>query len=500
MNKHMPGEPKSIWMATTVSLVRPSITANQSFDVVVVGAGIAGIYTAYRLKKAGLKVAILEAGTIISDVTGNTTGKLTSQHGLRYAKLEKIFGPEAARTYGEANEWALSEVAALSDSESLECDLISNPAHVFTTEEGREDEFASELDACLKAGLPASIPTSLDLPFQIKSAIRFDRQYRFHPRKFLLGLASGLQIFENSRVLAISEKDDHCELVTDQGVVRANSVVVATNYPIFDSNFFLAKLSPYRSYALALEVEGDIPEGMFVSEGEILRSMRRQAVDGKDLLIVGGEDHKAGQEEKTEQCFLRLEEWARENFNVREVRFRWSAQDNSTPDGLPYIGRASGTKQIYVATGFDGWGMSNGIVAGKLIADLIEGKADEAWEKLCSPSRIEFEAVPTMIKENLNVAGHLIGDRIRRIARHETDSLANGEAAIVQLDDKRIGAFRDDTGSLHLVSTACTHMGCQLAWNGAERSWDCPCHGSRFDVDGRVLHSPAVKALETFPV
>ncbi len=487
-------------MATTDSLGRPTITADKVFDVVVVGAGIAGVYTAYRLTKAGLNVAVLEAGTILSDVTGNTTGKLTSQHGLRYAKLEQTFGPEAARTYGEANEWALSEVVALSEREGIECDLISNPAHVFTTEEGREDEFAGEFAACVKGGLPASIPTNWELPFPVKSVLRFDRQYRFHPRKFLLGLASGLEIFENSRVQEISEKDGRCELVTEHGIVRATSVVVATNYPIFDSNFFIAKLSPYRSYALALEVDGDMPEGMFVSEGGAFRSMRRQPVDGKDLLIVGGEDHKAGQQENTEECYLRLEEWARKTFNVREVRFRWSAQDNTTPDGLPYIGRASGTKHIYVATGFDGWGMSNGIVAGKLIADLIEGKADEAWERIFSPSRIEFKAVPTLIKENLNAVSHLIGDRMRRIARHETDSLANGEAAIVQLEDKRIGAFRDDTGALHLVSTACTHIGCQLAWNGAERSWDCPCHGSRFDFDGQVLHSPAVKPLETFPV
>ena len=196
---------------------------------------------------------------------------------------------------------------------------------------------------------------------------------------------------------------------------------------------------------------------------------------------------------------FRIEDWSRKTFDVREVRYRWSTQDNSTPDCLPYIGRASGTKQIYVATGFDGWGMSNGIVSGKLISDLIQGKADEEWEKLFSPARIEFAAIPTMVKENLNVAGHLIGDRLRQINRHETSSLANGEAAIVQLEDKRIGAFRDENANLHLVSTACTHMGCQLAWNGAQRSWDCPCHGSRFDIDGQVLHGPAVKALEKFP-
>lgn len=285
MNQSLPGQPRSIWMATTDSLGRPTITADKVFDVVVVGAGIAGVYTAYRLIKAGLNVAVLEAGTILSDVTGNTTGKLTSQHGLRYAKLEQTFGPEAARTYGEANEWALSEVVALSEREGIECDLISNPAHVFTTEEGREDEFAGEFAACVKASLPASIPTNLELPFPVKSVLRFDRQYRFHPRKFLLGLTSGLEIFENSRVQEISEKDGRCELVTEHGIVRATSVVVATNYPIFDSNFFIAKLSPYRSYALALEVDGDMPQGMFVSEGGPFRSLRRQPVDGKDLLM-----------------------------------------------------------------------------------------------------------------------------------------------------------------------------------------------------------------------
>jgi glycine/D-amino acid oxidase-like deaminating enzyme/nitrite reductase/ring-hydroxylating ferredoxin subunit len=469
------------------------------FDVAIIGAGIVGIATAYALRDSGKSVALIEAREVLNDVTGNTTGKLTSQHGLVYRHLIDTFGEEKARFYGEAGEWALREVGRIAKQESIECDYTEDTANVFAPTEEIAEKIRDEVAAASSLGLPASFVERPELPFDTFGAIRFTNQARFHPLKFLLGILevaeqAGVQVFENSRVLEVNEKE-RCEIELENGTVYADEVVIATNYPIHDSGLFVTRLAPYKSYAFAVDIDGELPAGMYISEEEPVRSFRRQPYNGKDILIVGGENHKVGQEDDAQEHFNRLEAWARSVFKVNDVLFRWSTQDNWTPDRLPYIGRSPNRERIYLATGFGGWGMTNGVCAARIINDLMN-EVETPWSSPFDPGRMPWAAVPKIAKENVNAASHLIGDRLSGVENNDLTQIAPGDAAIVQMDDERVAAYRDQNGRLHVVTSACTHWGCQLHWNSAETSWDCPCHGSRFDIDGSVLHGPAVKPLE----
>lgn len=488
----------SLWMATTEADTRPPVRTDLRYDVLIVGGGISGICTAYQLRNTGLSVGLIEATRLLSDVTGHTTGKLTSQHDLIYKHLLDAFGFEFATTYYEANEWAIRFVAETSVQESIDCDFVWDSAHVYCAEASNCDKLMAEHEACFKLNIPTLIVYP-KTPSDAQCALRLPRQARFHPRRFLQGLveraeAAGVQFYEYTRALDVREEPDGCVVETDRGTVFANHVVIATHYPIHDSGLFVAKLAPYRSYAMALDVEF-LPEGMYISyEESALHSFRRAMFHDREILIVGGEKHKVGQEPHTEECYARVEEWARSEFEVKEVLHRWSTQDNWTPDRVPYIGRAPHRDRITMATGFGGWGMTSGCIAGRLIADIILDEPNK-WQSVFDPGRLDVAMISKMVKENVNVAAHLIGDRLSRPDQVRLDMIVPGQGAIVQMEDERVCAFRDDVGELHVVSSACTHMGCQLKWNGAERSWDCPCHGSRFDVDGEVLHGPAVTPL-----
>ena len=485
-------------MGTTDVPARPVARTDTRFDVLIVGGGIAGICTAYALRNSGLYVGLIEATRLLSDVTGNTTGKLTSQHDLIYKHLLDSFGFEFATTYYEANEWAIRFVAETSISEQIDCDFVWDSAHVYCVDSPNEDRLLAEHEACLKLNVPTMM-VEPRVPTWARAAIRMPRQARFHPRKFLLGLAdraeaAGVRIHEFTRAFEIRESPDGCEVDTDHGTIFADHVVVATHYPIHDSGLFVAKLAPYRSYAMALDVE-ELPDGMYISvEDSTLRSFRRANFHEREVLIVGGEKHKVGQEEHADRCYDRVEAWAREQFQVKEVLFKWSTQDNWTPDRVPYIGRSPNRERITMATGFGGWGMTSGCIAGRLIADLIMDEPNP-WQHIYDPSRLDLAMIPAVVKENVNAVAHLIGDKFSKLDPVRIDMLQKGQGAVLDLDSERVAAFRDEVGELHVVSAACTHMGCQVKWNSAELSWDCPCHGSRFDVDGCVLHGPAVTPL-----
>lgn len=497
--KCMASATDSIWLATTQRQQLAALQGTKRYDVVIVGAGIAGVSVAFALRKSGKKVALLEARRVLSDVTGHTTGKLTAQHGLIYAKTIQAFGAEKAQHYADANEWAVRFVEEISRLENIECDYVREPAHVFTTGSAKDAGFEEEVEACVQLGLPVSL-VKANLSFAQVDAIRFDNQARFHPLKYLLGLLkliekSGIEIYENTRVREVTEKDGTCRIETENGEIESKHVVIATHYPIHDSGLFVTKLAPYKAYATAVEVDGFMPEGMFITEDPPNHSLRRQPYQGKDILIVGGEGHKVGQDDNADECFDRLEKWAKDAYNVKQVLFRWSTQDNWTPDSLPYIGRSPNRDNIYIATGFGGWGMTNGVAAGRMISEMIQG-IENPWHGIFSPARLKWGSVPAIIKENINSASHLVGDKISKADYDDPNQVPIGEGAIVQMKDERLAVYRDETGRTRMVTCACTHWGCQVHWNSAEKTWDCPCHGSRFDIDGSVLHPPAVAPLE----
>jgi glycine/D-amino acid oxidase-like deaminating enzyme/nitrite reductase/ring-hydroxylating ferredoxin subunit len=500
----LPGDSRSIWLANGSEADRPSLDRFAHVDVAIIGGGIVGIATAYQLSTAGLKVVLLEARRILEGVTGHTTAKLTSQHGIRYRDLIGTFGKEKAQMYADAQEWAIRWVHEMAAAHDIACDLVTDAAHIYTSELKFFEEFDDEWEACQELGLPASLVEKPDLPYETVGALRFDGQARFHPLKFLRRLAQVAEslevaLFERSRVFEIEENGDSCRVETEHGPILADRVVLATHYPVHDSGGFVGRLSPFRSYAIAVDVEAadHLPAGMFLTADgeEPMRSLRRHLHGEREILIVGGVHHRVGEDEDMSKRYVEIEHWARLHFDVEKVLYRWSTQDLSTADRAPYVGRAPNRDRIYMATGFDGWGMTNGLAAGKMLSEAILGQ-ESPWAPVFDPSRVGLKTVTKVVAEGVGSLSRLVGGKIKAPDEKSLEDLMPGEGGIVRLEGEKIAAFRDDAGELHLCSSVCTHMGCQVAWNSAERSWDCPCHGSRFGVDGEVLHAPAVKPLD----
>ena len=469
--------------------------------MVVLGGGIAGVTASYLLAQEGADVVLVEAGRIGGGTTGHTTAKVSSLHGMAYARLRSRFGADGAAHYGAANEEALGWITATAEAEGIECDLRERSAYTYTLQERRVDELEREAEAAAAAGVPASLVHETPLPFPVAAAVRAERQAEFHPVAWLAGLASaaerlGARIHEGTRATGVDEGRP-CVVQTDHGDLQADRVIVATHYPFLDRGLFFARLAAQRSYALAMRIAGAAPDGMFLSADSPTRSLRAHpAPDGGETLIVGGEGHHVGRVAATEARYETLETWAREHFDVLDIGHRWSAQDPAPADGVPYVGglRPFGDR-VLVATGFNKWGMTNGTAAARMLADRIAGRPNP-HASLFDSNRVDPRAAgPTLVKENASVALHFVGDRLARAG--DPQDLALGEGAIVKLDGRRTAAYRDEAGVLHALSPTCTHLGCELRFNDAERSWDCPCHGSRFDAeDGRVLEGPAVAGLE----
>lgn len=491
----------SLWIATAESPGYPQLAAGEHVraEVTVVGAGLTGLTTALLLKRAGARVVVVEAGEVCAGVTAYTTGKVSSLHQLAYRSLRTSFGEEVARAYGAANEAGLALVAELVASLDIDCGWRRGPAFTYTTEGATLSKIEEEVTAAQAAGLPASFTTATELPFEVLGAVRFEDQAQFHARRYGLALADaidgdGCRICEHSRVVEVEASAGRCT-VASGGVVEADHIVLATQLPFLDRGGFFAKVSPARSYLLAAEVDAEPLEGMYLGAGETTRTLR-SAGEGR-YLILGGDGHKTGQEPNTPARYAEIERWAREHFAVRQVAYRWSAHDYVPVDGLPYVGTLPfGDGRVWVATGYNKWGLTNGTAAAMIIVDGITGRSNP-WAPTFEANRVDpIPSARSFIKENLDVAARFVGDRIRHLSGQRLQELKAGQGGIVEVDGERMGAYRDEAGDVHAVSLVCTHLGCHVTWNPAERSWDCPCHGSRFDVEGNILHGPAVHPLE----
>jgi glycine/D-amino acid oxidase-like deaminating enzyme/nitrite reductase/ring-hydroxylating ferredoxin subunit len=492
--------PTSYWVDSTSAPAFPRLDEPVVVDVAVIGAGITGITAATLLKEGGKTVALLESKEVLCGVTGYTTAKLTSGHNLIYAAISGTFGQRAARLYAEANEAAIVHVAAVAEARKIACDLERTSNYVYA--EAREDveKVRDEVKAARDAGLNVSFVEETPLPFPVAGAVRQEGQAQFHPRKYLLPLAESIPgdgscVFQETRALSV-EDGDPCRVRTNRGEVIARDVIVATHLSILDRGLYFAKTSPKRSYVLGIPVdEAEAPEGMFISTESPIHSIRHTRFDGRRLLMIGGEGHKTGQDEDTRRRYSSLEEWARARFELGPVEYRWSTQDNYSADRVPYVGKLGRrSDHVYVATGFNGWGMTNGTVAGLLLCDAILGKPNP-WAEVYDSTRLPpFRALGRLAKENANVGKRWVGDRLPGRQRSAA-GLAPGEGAIVSLGSERAAVYKEEDGSLISLSPVCTHLGCIVGWNTAEKTWDCPCHGSRFDPRGRVIQGPAVQNL-----
>lgn len=501
LSHSLPGIHQPVWMATAQGPPWPQLSATVSVDVAIIGGGFAGLMTAYLMKRAGLSVAVLESRQILSGVTGHTTAKVTSLHGLIYDHLLKAFGQEQARMYGEANQAAIEKIAGLIHDLDIYCDFVRRPSYTYAETEQALPTIEAEVKAAQKAGLPASFVDEVPIPRKSRGAVCFENQAQFHPVKFLIPIATqipgnGSYLFEKSRAMHL-EEGEPCRVKTDHGLVKARDVIIATNFPVLStSGLYFARLYPKRSYVVGARVNQPFPNGMFQGADESQLSFRSTPTEEGEILIIGGGEHKTGHAGSTIACYRELIQHVKETYEKAEILYRWSTQDNVSADSVPYIGKMHPlSNHTYVATGFRQWGMTTSVVAAMVLTDIVRERQNP-WSGLFDPGRFKggSGAARRLWSENKDVAREFIGSRISR-PKGQVEELGPDEAEVVDLQGERAAAYRDAGNELHVVDPTCTHLQCIVRWNNGERSWDCPCHGSRFNYDGEVIHGPAVKDL-----
>ncbi|MGW5366587.1 FAD-dependent oxidoreductase [Actinopolymorpha pittospori] len=491
----------SVWLTRTDRPSYAALAGDLDVDLAVVGGGIVGLTTALLAQREGLRTVVLEAGRVASGTTGYTTGKVTSQHTLIYAELTRRHGEKVAAQYAAANVAAMDLLARLAEEASIDCALTKAPSYAYTLDPRRRIELEEEAAAARQLNLAASVSDTTDLPFDVEAAVRFDDQFHLDPVRYLDGLASELtriggSIHENTRVTSVEERRDHVVTISTRlGTVRADQAVVATLLPINLIGGYFARTRPSRSYGIAARLRTPAPTSMTISVDTPTRSTRPWLTPGPGGIIVVGNSHETGAVEDTIPLYQDLEDWSRSTFDVEAVDHRWSAQDFITTDKIPYVGAAPGHHHVLVATGFRKWGLSNGAAAAIMLTDIMAGRPNE-WLEVFKATRIgDAKSVASVVKDNLEVGKEFVGGHLGKFRRHAASGLEPGQGGIVELDGDTVGAYRDEQGELHTVRPTCSHLGCPLHWNSAERSWDCNCHGSRFDVDGNILNSPATRPI-----
>ncbi|MFC5801904.1 FAD-dependent oxidoreductase [Streptomyces formicae] len=498
----------SLWTQYDPGPEYPALTSDIRMDAAVIGGGMAGICAAWELTRTGRRVALVEADRIAFGVTGHTTAKLSALQGTAYSSIRRTRGAVCAQQYAASQQAAVEHVRRLAEDLGLDCEMELTDAYTYVTDPEHTDGIEEEADAARAAGLDAAYVDDVPLPFPTAAAVRLGGQMQFHPRKFLLGLAAELvrhggRIYERSRVTDLLEGRP-CRLTTSAGhTVRADDVVVATHYPVFDRALLFTRLEPKREVVVAgpLPPGSHFPDGMFLTAEDNTRSLRTAPQDGQGrMLIVTGEKFTPGDRKDVGAAarFAALSRWARERVADFTVTHRWAAQDNFTTDHVPYVGRLHPlSDHCYVATGFGGWGLSGGVMSGRLLAGLITG-TPSPWSELYEPARLHpLTEVPALLRLQAKAAKHFVGDRLPGGRADTVDDIGPGAGAVLRgRGEGPQAVHRDASGALHRVSARCTHLGCIVHFNEAETTWECPCHGSRFGVDGDVLQGPAVHPLE----
>lgn len=502
------GNTRSIWMDTAESPTEPSLTERLTADVCVVGAGIAGMTTAYLLAREGKSVVVLDDGPVGGGMTGRTTAHLVNALDDRYFELERLHGEEGSRYAAESHTAAIDRVEEIVDTEKIDCEFERLDGYLFVPPRDPRKILDDELAAAHRAGL-TDVEKVDRVPwdsFDTGPALRFPQQAQFHPLKYLNGLAKAIKdrggrIYTNTHASEI-EGGKQARVDTEGGgVITSSAVVVATNTPVNDLIAIHTKQAPYQTYVIGCRIpRGAVTRGLYWDTPDPYHYIRLQSVgrgpNAYDVLIVGGEDHKTGQKDDSNKRFAALERWTRHRFPmVESVEYRWSGEVMEPVDGLAFIGRnPMDSDNVYIATGDSGNGMTHGTIAGMLLTDLIMGRQNP-WEKIYDPSRISLRALGEFAKENLNVAAQytdlIVGGDVDSV-----DEIKKDSGAVISRGLSKIAVYRDADGELHERSAVCRHLGCIVNWNSLEKSWDCPCHGSRYDALGHVTQGPANSDLE----
>jgi glycine/D-amino acid oxidase-like deaminating enzyme/nitrite reductase/ring-hydroxylating ferredoxin subunit len=492
---------QSVWAATEMPRSR-TLTESIQTDVCIVGTGIAGLTTGYLLMRAGKDVVILDDGPLASGMTQATSAHLSDAIDDRFTEIEKWHGERGAFLAAESHTAAINRIEAIINELKIDCDFVRVNGYLFLAPEDEPIILERELAAARRAGLLADMVPRAPIDNATGPAICFPNQARFHPLKYLAAVAEafkqgGGRVFTNSHADHIAG-GDRAKVEVGRYDVRADAIVVATNTPINDMFAIHTKQAPYMTYVIGARVpKGSVTDALYWDTLKAYHYVRIQpmpADDGHpshDLLIVGGEDHKSGQAHDAEFRHARLESWARDHFPMMEdVEFTWAGQVMETVDGLAFIGRNPLDKDnVFIATGDSGMGLTHGTIAGMLLTDLILGKRNP-WETLYNPSRKPIRAAGNFVKESFNVATQYI-DWLTPSEVKSAHEVEPGSGAVLRRGLRKIACYRDGNGMVHEMSAVCPHLGCIVHWNGAEKSWDCPCHGSRFDKQGKVISGPS---------
>ncbi len=510
------GRTTSVWMRTADMPEQTPLTADVQTDVVIVGAGIAGLTTAYLLTKEGKRVVVLDDGPLAGGETCRTTAHLVNALDERYYELERLHGERGARLAAESHTAAVDQIESIVGAENIDCDFTRLDGYLFVPPGDDPAQLGDELRAAHRAGLNEveHVERAPLESFDTGPALRFPRQAQFHILKYLRGLAEavrrgGGEIYTRTHATKIEGGAEARVETAGGATVRAAAIVVATNSPVNDLVAIHTKQAPYRTFVVGGRVpRGSVPQILLWDTPDPYHYVRTQRVEGEDgedekgsydVLIVGGEDHKTGQADDAEERFRCLEEWTRERFpQVESFEFRWSGQVMEPVDGLAFIGRNPlDSDNVYIATGDSGNGMTHGTIAGMLLTDLIAGRENK-WAELYDPSRkpLSTSALKDFAQENLNVAAQYT-DLVTPGEVSDASEIEAGEGAIIRRGLTKVACHRDASGALHERSAICAHLGCVVRWNSTEKTWDCPCHGSRYQTDGHVVNGPAINGLES---
>ena len=486
----------------------PKLEKNEKADVCIIGGGLTGITTAYYLSKTNLRVVVLEKYRICEHTSGNTTAKITSQHDLFYDYLIQSQGKEKAKQYLEANEQAIKNIASIIQEEKIDCDFERQDNYVYTLKQDDVIKIKKEVEAVNSLGFPAKFVTDVELPFRTLGAIKFTNQAQFNPSKYVNGLVKVMKqketvtIFENTKVVDLKNAENSASynVITEDGhIVTAKHVVLATHYPIINvPGYYFLKMYQEMSYVIGVETNNPLFQGMYINTERPTVSFRTAKQNEKDLLLIGGMGHKTGERKDISDSYTNLEAIAKQYYPDCKIVYRWCTEDCISLDKIPYIGEFSNLMpNVYVGTGYKKWGMTTSNVAANIITDKILGKQNP-YEEVFTSTRMEpiknHQEVGNMLKE---VATSWTVEKLK-IPEEKLQDIKKGEGGLIEFEDKKVGAYRDEGGKVYLVKPVCSHLGCELTWNNLEKTWDCPCHGSRFNYKGKSIYDPSIKDLEVY--
>jgi glycine/D-amino acid oxidase-like deaminating enzyme/nitrite reductase/ring-hydroxylating ferredoxin subunit len=496
---------ESVWAATAPAFAAPALKKDATADVCIVGAGIAGLTTGYLLALEGKSVIVIDKNSAGQGETINTSAHLSNEIDATYREIARYHGDKGARLAAESHTAAIAKIESIVSTESIQCDFARVAGYLFLGPDDSESVLDGELKAAENAGIEVVKEDELPLKLAAGPCLKFAGQAQFHAGKYIVGLArafkrAGGKIYGQTEAKEIKGGNPAIITTSKGHTIRADAVVVATNTPVNDWVTMHTKQAAYRTYVIGVPVPLDtIPAALYWDTEDPFHYVRVQRIgEGKnqhDILIIGGEDHKTGQMEDLENRYARLLSWGRTHFpGLPEPEFRWSGQIMDTVDGLAFIGRNPGDESdVYIATGDSGVGLTHGTIAGMLLTDMIMGR-ENPWSILYDPARKSPLAALTFAKENLNVAAQY-SSWVTPGEVAAAEEIQPGRGAVIRRGLSKIAAYRDQQGNLHERSAVCPHLGCIVAWNATESSWDCPCHGSRFDPDGKVLNGPAISPL-----